>query len=140
MGYDILKAAFPYASSFRAALASLKQEGRYRVFADIVRERGAYPKAEVRDEGCKRPITVWCSNDYLNMGQHPKVLAAMHQALDGVGAGRAVPATYPAPAIIMSNWSGNWPTCMARKRACYSLPAMCPMTPRSPPWRSSCPA
>src|SRR6202142_1104083 len=87
MGYDILKAAFPYASSFRAALASLKQEGRYRVFADIVRERGAYPKAEVRDEGCKRPITVWCSNDYLNMGQHPKVLAAMHQALDGVGAG-----------------------------------------------------
>ncbi|HWY61843.1 MAG TPA: 5-aminolevulinate synthase [Rhizomicrobium sp.] len=79
--------AFSYRSGFQAALAALKREGRYRVFADIMRERGAYPKADAYTDSAKRPITVWCSNDYLNMGQHPKVLAAMHEALDKVGAG-----------------------------------------------------
>jgi 5-aminolevulinate synthase len=84
--------AFPYGSSFKDALAALKREGRYRVFADIMRQRGEYPKAEFissapGSNGGGRPITVWCSNDYLNMGQHPKVLAAMHEAVDAVGAG-----------------------------------------------------
>ncbi len=79
--------AFSYSSVFRDALAALKREGRYRVFADIMRERGAYPRADSYKDAAKRPITVWCSNDYLNMGQHPKVLAAMHEALDTVGAG-----------------------------------------------------
>ena len=84
---------FSYQSSFRDALAALKREGRYRVFADILRERGAFPKAGLHDPDATytdnkgRPITVWCSNDYLNMGQHPKVLAAMHEAVDAVGAG-----------------------------------------------------
>jgi len=78
---------FPYEAKFRAALAGLKREGRYRVFADIVRRRGAYPHAELHTEGQSRPITVWCSNDYLGMSQHPKVLAAMHEALDRTGAG-----------------------------------------------------
>ena len=77
---------FPYASRFRDALAGLKREGRYRVFADIVRRRGSYPSADHYDDNC-RPITVWCSNDYLCMGQHPKVLAAMHEAIDAAGAG-----------------------------------------------------
>src|SRR6202789_2155575 len=86
-------AAFPYGSKFQDALSALKREGRYRVFADILRERGAYPKAGLFTSGQTytdnkgRPITVWCSNDYLNMGQHPKVLAAMHEALEPVGAG-----------------------------------------------------
>lgn len=83
--------AFSYQSSFQNALAALKREGRYRVFADILRERGAYPQASYKagqnTSGEGRPITVWCSNDYLNMGQHPKVLAAMHEAIDAVGAG-----------------------------------------------------
>jgi 5-aminolevulinate synthase len=84
--------AFSYGSSFREALAAIRREGRYRVFADIKRQRGEYPKADFFTEedgsnGGGRPITVWCSNDYLNMGQHPKVLAAMHEALDSVGAG-----------------------------------------------------
>ena len=79
--------AYPYLSRFQDALGGLKREGRYRVFADLLRKRGAYPAAEVVGEGGKRPITVWCSNDYLGMGQHPKVLAAMHEALDNVGAG-----------------------------------------------------
>ena len=79
--------AFPYSSKFQDALNALKREGRYRVFADILRRRGRYPEADFQAEAAKRPITVWCSNDYLNMGQHPKVLAAMHEAVDAVGAG-----------------------------------------------------
>ena len=77
-----------YAATFAAAIANVRAEGRYRVFADIRRARGAFPAAEqVLSQGRTRPITVWCSNDYLGMGQHPRVLAAMHDALDKVGAG-----------------------------------------------------
>ena len=85
--------AFSYRSSFQDALTAIKREGRYRVFADIMRERGAFPSAGLHDPNSTytdnkgAPITVWCSNDYLNMGQHPKVLAAMHEAVDAVGAG-----------------------------------------------------
>jgi 5-aminolevulinate synthase len=79
--------AFPYEAKFRNALGGLRREGRYRVFADIVRHRGLFPNADFHSETGKRPITVWCSNDYLCMGQHPKVLAAMHEALDHAGAG-----------------------------------------------------
>ena len=78
---------FPYLNRFRDALAGLRREGRYRVFADIVRQRGGYPKADFYTDADKRPITVWCSNDYLCMGQHPVVLAAMHEAIDATGAG-----------------------------------------------------
>jgi 5-aminolevulinate synthase len=79
--------AFDYQAKFRAALAGLRQEGRYRVFADIVRRRGEYPRADIHGAGPARPITVWCSNDYLGMSQHPKVVAAMHEALDKTGGG-----------------------------------------------------
>jgi 5-aminolevulinate synthase len=79
--------AFSYMFKFRDALAELKRENRYRVFADILRRRGAYPQADLYIDSQSRPITVWCSNDYLGMSQNPKVLAAMHQALDAVGAG-----------------------------------------------------
>jgi 5-aminolevulinate synthase len=78
---------FPYEARFRAALAGLRREGRYRVFADIVRRRGAYPQADLHHAGHARPITVWCSNDYLGMSQHPTVLAAMHEALEAAGGG-----------------------------------------------------
>lgn len=77
----------PYESRFRDALAGLRREGRYRVFADIVRRRGSYPQALYHSEQNARPITVWCSNDYLCMGQHPKVLEAMHEAIETAGAG-----------------------------------------------------
>ena len=77
-----------YEARFAAALAAVRSEGRYRVFTDIERVRGAFPAAyHTAADGSLRPITVWCSNDYLGMGQHPKVLAAMHEALDRVGAG-----------------------------------------------------
>jgi 5-aminolevulinate synthase len=76
-----------YESQFNQALAQLRREGRYRVFADIVRTRGDFPRAVQFTEGRQRPITVWCSNDYLGMGQHPVVLQAMHAAIDVAGAG-----------------------------------------------------
>jgi 5-aminolevulinate synthase len=76
-----------YAKAFAAALQALKDEGRYRVFADIRRDRGRFPAARHFDGAGTRPITVWCSNDYLGMGQHPAVLAAMHEAIDLAGAG-----------------------------------------------------
>ncbi|MGE0024656.1 MAG: 5-aminolevulinate synthase, partial [Hyphomicrobium sp.] len=71
----------------RQRLESLRREGRYRVFADVKRRRGAFPVAEHFTADGPREVTVWCSNDYLGMGQHPKVVAAMHEAIDAVGAG-----------------------------------------------------
>jgi 5-aminolevulinate synthase len=76
-----------YANAFAAALQALKDEGRYRVFADIRRDRGQFPAAHHYRDETSRPITVWCSNDYLGMGQHPSVLKAMHDAIDAAGAG-----------------------------------------------------
>jgi 5-aminolevulinate synthase len=76
-----------YAKAFADALQALKNEGRYRVFADIRRQRGQFPAARQFTARGSRPITVWCSNDYLGMGQHQAVLAAMHDALDTAGAG-----------------------------------------------------
>ncbi len=76
-----------YESQFAAAIARLHEEGRYRVFADITRRRGAFPRGIWRKGAEQREIDVWCSNDYLCMGQHPKVIAAMRAALDDTGAG-----------------------------------------------------
>jgi len=77
-----------YADQIDAALARLHDEGRYRTFIEIVRENGAFPHATWRrPDGTDQPVTVWCGNDYLGMGQHPVVLEAMHKALDATGAG-----------------------------------------------------
>ena len=76
-----------YVRMFAGALDRIRSEGRYRVFADICRERGQFPRARHFGANDPRPITVWCSNDYLGMGQNPVVLAAMHEAIDAVGAG-----------------------------------------------------
>ena len=77
-----------YKHVFAQAIERLHSEGRYRVFIDILRNKGAYPNARCfHGHNGPKPITVWCSNDYLAMGQHPKVIAAMEEALHNVGAG-----------------------------------------------------
>jgi 5-aminolevulinate synthase len=77
-----------YEAHLDAAIGRLHDEGRYRTFIDIERRQGNYPHAVWRRaDGTERPVTVWCGNDYLGMGQHPAVLEAMHAALDATGAG-----------------------------------------------------
>jgi len=77
-----------YQHIFSQAIERLHDEGRYRVFIDILRNRGSYPNARCfAGHNGPKPITVWCSNDYLAMGQHPKVISAMEEALHDVGAG-----------------------------------------------------
>jgi 5-aminolevulinate synthase len=74
-----------YETFFKTRLDALRAEGRYRIFADLSRKAGAFPRAIDHHTG--REITVWCSNDYLGMGQHPAVRAAMHEAIEKTGAG-----------------------------------------------------
>ncbi len=77
-----------YEGFFAQKIADLKAEGRYRIFADLERQAGAFPRAVFHaEDGNVKEITVWCSNDYLGMGQHPDTLAAMHEAIERCGAG-----------------------------------------------------
>lgn len=76
-----------YDDHFKAAITAVKAEGRYRVFAHLERLRGEFPKALLHTPEGKKEVIVWCSNDYLGMGQHPAVTGAMHDAIERVGAG-----------------------------------------------------
>ncbi len=77
-----------YDSALDVALNRLHDEGRYRHFIDVERQVGNFPKATWHHpDGSQREIVIWCGNDYLGMGQHPQVLAAMHGAIDNAGAG-----------------------------------------------------
>jgi 5-aminolevulinate synthase len=76
-----------YRAAFEAAVGQVRAEGRYRVFADLKRIRGAFPKARHVTPDGERDVVVWCSNDYLGQGQNPVVLDAMHAALDAHGSG-----------------------------------------------------
>ncbi|MEE2745873.1 MAG: 5-aminolevulinate synthase [Pseudomonadota bacterium] len=76
-----------YNKYFLDKLSTLKSEGRYRVFADLERDSGNFPFAKMHSSKDSPKVTVWCSNDYLGMGQNEEVISAMHQALDRSGAG-----------------------------------------------------
>src|SRR6202047_137555 len=82
---DQQRAGVDYEGYFKQRLGALHAEGRYRVFADLERRCGRFPRAYDHRIGAE--VTVWCSNDYLGMGQHPAVLAAMKETLRTVGAG-----------------------------------------------------
>jgi len=117
-----------YEGFFDQQLDGLRRGGNYRRFAEL--ECRAGPRATLHAEGTTRPVTVWCSNDYLGMGQHPRVLAAMHAALDrhGAGAGgtrniagnhhchvaleRALAELHGKPAALLFNsgYLANWTT------------------------------
>jgi 5-aminolevulinate synthase len=78
---------FDYQAHFEASVAALHTEQRYRVFADLERQVGRFPRALLRREGEKREIVIWCSNDYLGMGQHEKVVGALQETAGRMGAG-----------------------------------------------------
>lgn len=79
---------FDYRTAFQNAVTQVKTEGRYRVFADLKRVRGKFPCAvRRREDGTEQDVVVWCSNDYLGMGQHPDVVAAMQAEVAEAGAG-----------------------------------------------------
>src|SRR6201996_2397719 len=77
-----------YRAAFRTAVEQVRQEGRYRVFADLKRHCGEFPRATwTRDDGAEREVVVWCSNDYLGQGQNTIVLSAMQDAIATYGSG-----------------------------------------------------
>lgn len=79
---------YDYKAAFESAVAQVRGEGRYRVFADLKRVRGQFPQAvRRREDGSKQDVVIWCSNDYLGMGEHPVVLDAMKTEIDEAGAG-----------------------------------------------------
>ena len=83
-----ISALYDYRAAFETAVEQVKGEGRYRVFADLKRVRGRFPRAiRRRADGSEQEVVVWCSNDYLGMGQHPAVLEAMKAEVDAAGAG-----------------------------------------------------
>ena len=104
-----------YQRIFAQAIDRLHAEGRYRVFIDILRNKGSFPDARCfAGHNGPKPITVWCSNDYLAMGQNPKVIAAMEEALHDVGAGSGGTRNIGGNSHYHVELGPSSPTCTAR--------------------------
>jgi 5-aminolevulinate synthase len=87
LGIENRKGMMNYQRFFQEAIDQVHAERRYRIFADLERIAGEFPKAIWRSNGDAKEITVWCSNDYLGMGQHPDVVQAMQDAAGRMGSG-----------------------------------------------------
>ena len=119
-----------YDQKLGAALENLHIEGRYRTFIEIERSRGNFPKARwISENKTEKPVTVWCGNDYLGMGQSSIVLEAMQNALKEAGAGSGGTRNiYLGQLSITKNLNMNWPTYIIKKLAYFSQAPMSPMT------------
>ncbi|WP_439090396.1 hypothetical protein [Serratia bockelmannii] len=114
-------------------LAETKKQGRFREFLNL--ERGVQDKPWATSHGHhgERRLNVWCSNDYLAMSHHPKVLLATTDAVNRVGLAPAAPAAFPAPRSTTASWKRCWPAPTAKSRRCCSPPVSAPTTPPYPP-------
>ena len=125
-----------YDNYFREHLEALHREGRYRVFADLKRRCGAYPAADQFTGKGTRDVTVWCSNDYLGMSQHPRWCSPPCTRRSTPSApAPAARATSPAPPIITSSSRPSSPICTARRQRSSSPRPMSPTTRRSRRWQ-----
>ena len=113
--------ALDYERIFKSAIERLHDEGRYRVFIDILRTKGSFPNAHCFGGNGPKPITVWCSNDYLCMGQHPDVVEAMEDgACTKSAPARAARATSAATPITTPSSKPSSQASTARKARCCS--------------------
>jgi 5-aminolevulinate synthase len=112
-----------YDCYFLRAIARLRDERRYRVFADLERIAGRYPHAIWHSPAGPRSVVIWCSNDYLAMGQHPKVIDAMVETAIHMGTGAGGTRNIAGTSHPLVELERDWPTCTARRRRSSSPPA-----------------
>ena len=130
-----------YQQVFEEAIDRLHVEGRYRVFIDILRNKGMFPNARCfAGHNGPKPITVWCSNDYLAMGQHPKVIAAMEEALHDVGAGSGGTRNIGGNTHYHVDLEWELADLHGKEAPCSSPRATSRTKRRCPRWPRSCPA
>ena len=120
---------------FQSRLDQLKQDGNYRYFAELERTCGKFPKAANHTTAGVRDVTVWCSNDYLGMGQHPKVIAAMTAAVKRCGAGAGEPAIYRVPTRSSAAGTGIGRSTRQRRRTAVYLGLCVKLDNPVHPWR-----
>ena len=100
-----------YKKYFSDELTSLKSQGLYRKFREINRDKKHFPKATERFEGSERPVEVWCSNDYLNLSQHPEVIKKSIEVIQELGTGSGEQEIFLELLHIMLTWKKNLQSC-----------------------------